>query len=71
MTRDQLIQIARGGVERSLADVAADYDSEEAAADAIYDEAFTLGFDALIDKGVDPMLAAEIARHVAQLYAQP
>lgn len=68
---ERLEEIARGGIERHLGDVAADYENEEAAADAIYDEAYTLGFDALVDAGIDHETAGKIAASVAQCYAQP
>ena len=67
----EVADIARGGIERHLGDVAADYDSEADAADAIYDEAYTLGFDALVDAGVSHEEARKIAASVAQCYAQP
>ena len=66
-----LEEIARGNIERHLGDVAADYESEEEAADAIYDEAYTLAFDALADAGIDHAKAGQIAARVAQCYAQP
>lgn len=69
--RSQLEEIARGNIERHLGDVAADYESEEEAADAIYDEAYTLAFDALHDANVDDATAREIAKSVAMCYAQP
>jgi hypothetical protein len=71
MTDLQLEEIARGNIERHLGDVAADYDSEEDAADAIYDEAYTLAFDALHDAGIPDVKARAIAGSVAQRYAQP
>lgn len=71
MNEDQLREIARGNIERHLGDVAADYESEEAAADAIYDEAYTLGFDALHDAGIDDATARRVAAEVARCYAQP
>jgi hypothetical protein len=64
-------EIARGNIERNLGNVADDYDSEEAAADAIYDEAYTLGFDALVDAGIEVPKAKKIAAEIAQCYAQP
>ena len=70
-TETEMEEIARGSVERHLGDVAADYESEEAAADAIYDEACTLAFDALVDAGVDHATARQVAAQVAQCYAQP
>lgn len=65
--RERLEEIARGNVERHLGDVCEGDDS----ADAIYDEAYTLAHDALIDADVNPMLACELAREVAMCYAQP
>jgi hypothetical protein len=67
----EMEEIARGNIERHLGDIAADYDCEEDAADAIYDEAYTLGFDALVDAGIDHITAGKIAQSVAQCYAQP
>ena len=64
MTRDRMEEIARGNIERHLGDVAED-------ADSIYDEAYTLAFDALADAGVDHGTAGEVARRVAQGFAQP
>lgn len=71
MTNQEMEEVARGNVERHLGDVAADYANEEDAADAIYDEAFTLAFDALADAGVDHGEARRVATGVAQCYAQP
>ena len=71
MTKSQMVEIARGNVERHLGDVAADYESEEAAADAIYTEAYSLDFDALADAGVDNATARAVAACVARSYAQP
>ncbi len=71
MTREQMQEIARGNIERHLGDVAADYESEEAMADAIYDEAYTLGLDALVDAGVDLLTARSVALEVASGFAQP
>jgi hypothetical protein len=71
LTEEQMNEIARGNIEQHLGDVAAEYESEEAAADSIYDEAYTLGFDALHDAGVDYVTARRIAAHVARNYAQP
>lgn len=64
-------EIARGNIEQHLGDVASEYENEEAAADAIYDEAYTLGFDALVDSGIDHDTARRIAASVARCYAQP
>lgn len=71
MIDPKLEEIARGNIERHLGDVATDYESEEAAADAIYDEAYNLAFAALRDAGVEWAKAREIAASVAQCYAQP
>lgn len=71
MNKNQMEEIARGNIERHLGDVAADYESEEEAADAIYDEAYTLAFDALADAGIDHKKAREVAASAAQCYAQP
>src|ERR1700733_10679655 len=71
MTDQELEEIARGNIERHLGDVAADYDSAEDAVDAIYDEAYTLAFDALHDAGIPDAKARAIASSIAQCYAQP
>lgn len=71
MTKEKMMEIARGGIESHLGDVAAEYDSAEAAADAIYDEAYTLAFDALADAGVDHATAGTVAKEIAMCYAQP
>jgi hypothetical protein len=62
-----LLPIARGNIEQHLGDVCEGEDS----ADSIYDEAYTLGFDALHDAGVDDATAREVAREVAMCFAQP
>lgn len=64
--RERLEEIARGNIERNI-EVEADPETGELSADAIYDEAYTLGFDALADAGVDHKTAGEIASHVASL----
>lgn len=76
MTDQEMEEIARGNIERHLADVSEEYEEEyevgsEEYAGAIYDEAYTLGFDALADAGVDHLKAGEIATRVAQCFAQP
>ncbi len=69
MTIPQMEELARSNVERHLGDC---FDGEgEPSADSIYDEACTLGVDALIDAGVAPVIARGIARSVAQCFAQP
>lgn len=67
----ELEELARGNIDRHLGDVYADYGSEEEAADAIFDEAYILAFDALIDAGIDHRTARSIAQDLAQRYAQP
>ena len=71
MTQSEMEEVARGNIERHLGDVTTDYDHEEDAADAIYDGAYTLGFNALTGAGVDPRTAGQVASSVAQLFAQP
>lgn len=67
MTKDQMEEIARGNIAQHLGDVCEGEDS----ADSIYDEAYTLGFDALADAGVDHETARRVAKSVAQCFAQP
>jgi hypothetical protein len=72
MTYDEMKELARGNVERNLGDaIAEDCDDGEPSADLIYDEAFTLAVDALIDAGVDNKTAGIIATEIAQSFAQP
>lgn len=77
MTEDQMREIARGNIEQNLSDAIAEDCADlgeyaaEAVADAIYDSAYILGFDALHDKGVDNETARRIASEVAQCFAQP
>lgn len=65
MTTDQMKELARGNIESH-----AEWD-EEASADAIYDECYTLAFDALHDAGVADDTAGQVAVQVAMSYAQP
>ena len=46
-------------------------EDEEPSADSIYSEAYTLGFDALVDAGVDRETAGRVAQEIAQGMAQP
>ena len=71
MIRSKWREIARGYVEMHLGDVAADYDDEESMADAMYDEVYTLAFDALHDQGVPDEVCRILAQELAQSYAQP
>lgn len=66
MTRDEMKEIAKGNIERNLGNVC----TGDADADLIYDEAYTLAFDALSDKGVSNDIARSIASEVAQPFAQ-
>jgi hypothetical protein len=61
---DEYREIAMGNVERHLGDV-------DPTPDAIYDEAYTLAFDALHDAGVEDATARRIADEVARCFAQP
>jgi len=58
-------KIARGNIERNLAQCI-----EEDGADAVFDSAYTLAVDALIDAGCDRNLAMSIAKEEAQMFAQ-
>lgn len=60
----RLEELARGNVERHLGDVEPD-------ADSMYDEVYTLAFDALHGAGVDDWTAGEIASDIAMKFAQP
>ena len=61
-----LYELARGNMERHLGDVT----NGDASPDSIYDEAYTLAFDALKGK-CDDADAREIAHNIAQGVAQP
>lgn len=65
MNQQRMEEIAVGNIERHLGDVC------DESADAIYDEAYTLAFDALADAGIDHAKARLVAAEVAQRYAQP
>lgn len=70
MTEEQMVELARGNVERNLG---ADWDPEEGeiTADYIYDDAYVLAFDALVDAGVSIEEARRVGQMVAQTFAQP
>ncbi len=69
MTEDQMIEIARGNIERNLG---TDFGpEEEPTADDIYDDAYVLGFDALHDVGVGNETARRVAGRVALTFAYP
>jgi hypothetical protein len=65
-TDQQLEEIARSNIERHLGDVAAEYEDESTLVGGLYEEAYTLGFDALADAGVYHEKAGQIAQRVAQ-----
>jgi len=69
MDENQLREIARGNIERNLG--CCIDDPENVNADTIYDEAYTLAFDALHDAGWPAEVASKIAREMAQMFAQP
>lgn len=74
LTQEELHEIARGAIERNLGDVVTEEDhelSQESLADRIYDEAFVLAHDALLDRGIEPEMASYIAQQEAQKVAQP
>jgi hypothetical protein len=64
---ERLLEIARGNIERHLGDVCEGDDS----ADSIFDEAYTLAFDALADAGTPHDVARTVAKEAAMLVAQP
>ncbi len=64
MNQTQMHELARGAIECHLGDVADEGDS-------LYDNAFVLAHDALLDAGVEPKEATRIASYEAQLIAQP
>jgi hypothetical protein len=66
--RERLTEIARGNVERHLGDVC---DGDSDSPDSIYDEVYTLAFDALHDAGVPDDTARSIATELGQSYANP
>jgi hypothetical protein len=59
-------EIAPRAIERHLGDV---IDSDDSA-DAIYEEAYTIALDALVDSGLDFREAGTIASAAAQSIAQ-
>jgi len=66
MSDESLYQIAIGAIEQYLGDVCDEHPSE----DAIYDEAYTIAFDALHHLGIDVIMAGKIASQAAQNIAQ-
>ncbi|HEX4202447.1 MAG TPA: hypothetical protein VHY59_13075 [Chthoniobacterales bacterium] len=68
MSEERMNEIARGAIDRYLADAVAEYKSEEVESATIYTEAYTLAWDALVDKGVDHAKAREVADRIARTY---
>lgn len=67
MTEERMRDIARGAIERNLGDVV----DEDTSPDGVYDEAFVLAHDALLDAGVPADVATKIASELARDLAQP
>lgn len=70
MTEERMHDIARGAIERHLGDCVGE-DGEEPTPDTLYDNAFVLAHDALLDAGVGKDNATRIAQYEAQCIAQP
>jgi hypothetical protein len=62
-----LAEIARGAIESHLGDVI----DGDASPEDIYEEAYTIALDALVDCGVDLLIAGQIACEEATRIAQP
>ncbi len=58
--------IAIGGIEQGV-----DCDPDTVSADTMYEECYTLAFDALVDAGYDNFTAGSVASTEAQRFAQP
>jgi len=69
MTREQMIKIARDNVEQHLGDAVAELGGEPSA-DDIFEEVYTLAFDALADKSIAFDVASSVAQEIAQSYIQ-
>lgn len=67
MNEQCMRDIARGAIERNLGDVV-DADSSP---DSLYDAAFVLAHDALLDAGIEAAEASRIASDEARNIAQP
>ena len=61
------VEIARGNIERHLGDCF--NPDHNASSDEIYDEVYTLAFDAIFDAGGSKEQAQKIALELAQGYA--
>jgi hypothetical protein len=67
MTHQEMMDLAWSNVERNLGCCVEDGATEG----DVYNEAYTLAFDALADKGVSHATARSVAVQVAQRFAQP
>lgn len=67
MTKERMQEIARGNIDKHIGDVIEDPEDKE----TVYEEAYTLGLDALVDAGVSLETARPIAHEIANSYAQP
>lgn len=67
MNKTEMEELALGNIERHLGDVV----EEGMSADAVFDEAFILGLDALLDAGVPLSEARAVAEELAMRFAQP
>jgi hypothetical protein len=70
MNKAGMREIARASVERHRGDLAAMYPDEECTGGSLYDEAYTLAFDALVDSGVGSRTARRVAAEVARCFAR-
>jgi hypothetical protein len=64
MTHDQMVEMARGNIERHLGDVV----EEGMPPEAIFEEAYVLAFDALADAGVEHSTARGVAQEVSKCF---
>jgi hypothetical protein len=72
VTKEEWKDLARGNVERNLSVEGAEDMSEEEVADAIYEDAYTLALDALLDASYPDLEEARaIASSVALSFSQP
>lgn len=69
LSEKRMDEIARGAIERHLADAVSEY--KEVSSATLYTEAYKLAWDALVDKDIDSAKAREVAARVARNYVQP
>lgn len=62
MTKNEMMELARRNVDRHLGDCNCESD------DDLYDNTYTLAFDALHDKGISDEEAREVAKELATSY---